>query len=204
MRYIRHIRSNLLPEPEFTGEEHKDDKRVAEFDQAFDQVATALGELYLVDPEGGCGVEGAPISMSRYVDICRQHMIVVDRRAWHPDIVRILYEQLQSMSDGWTLAIDVAGSRSGQAQIVVEADGTIHGWSDFSAHSILESFGFPPLRGFVTKVRFATVSFLENWKRRRTIRKALSQPFRIEDHIHPYPNQIGEQAGRGDGDKPPN
>jgi hypothetical protein len=204
MRYIRHIRSNLLPEPEFTGHEHKDDKRVAEFDQAFDQVATALSDLYLVDPKGGCGVEGAPISMSRYVDICRQHTIVVGRQAWHSDIVRILHEQLQSMPDGWTLAIDVDGSHSGQAQIVVEADGTIHGWSDYSAHSVLENFGFPPLCGFVTKVRFAAVSILENLKRRRTIRKALSQPFSIEDHIHPYSNQIGEQAGRGDGDKPSN
>lgn len=185
MKYIRHRRFEDLPSPVYTGEEHKDESLVREFDEAFDRVAAALSEVYLVDTEGGCGIEGAPISMSRYVDICRQHTIVVERGAWHPDVVRILHEQLKSLPQGWTFAIDVAGCPSGQAHIVVESDGTVHGWSDYAARAALSVFGFDRLTGLFRNIDFAVTSFMDDLRRRRSIRKALSKPFRIEDHIQP-------------------
>ncbi len=185
MRFIRHRRFENLPSPVCTGAEHNDESLVREFDEVFDRLAAALGELYLVDTEGGCGIEGAPISMSRHVDICRQHMIVVQREAWHPDVIRILIEQLESLPPGWTIAIDVGGCPRGQAHIVVEADGTVHGWSDHGARAVLSAFGFDRLTGLFRKMDFAATSFIDELRRRRSIRKALSMPFRIEDHIQP-------------------
>lgn len=185
MRYIRHRRFEDLPSAVYTGEEHKDESLVREFDEAFDRVAAALSEVYLVDSEGGCGIEGAPISMSRYVDICRQHTIVVERGAWHPDIVRILHEQLKSLPQGWTFAIDVAGCPSGQAHIVVESDGTAHGWSNYAARNALSHFGFDRLSGLFRNINFAINSLMDDLRQRRAIRNAISKPFRIEDHIQP-------------------
>lgn len=201
MRFIRHFRFEGLPKPKFTGDEHKDEARVKEFDNAFDLVATALGDLYLVDTEGGCGVEGAPISMSRYVGVCRQHTIVVDRKAWHPDVVRILFEQLQVLPKGWTLAIDATEFPPGQAHIVVTADGVVHGWSDFSARSTLKTFGFGDLEGVCRNLHFAVVSFIDELKRKIVIWRVRRNPFDIEDHIQKT-NADAQQASRGGRDQP--
>jgi hypothetical protein len=166
MQFVRHLRYEDLPSPECTGEEHKDEVLVREFDEAFDRLAAALSELYLVDTEGGCGIEGAPISMCRYVDIYRQHTLVVERQAWHPDVIRILHQQLQQQPAGWTFAIDATEFPPGQAHIVVEQDGTVHGWCDFSASSTLSAFGFNELRGLLRIARFKTVSFIDRLKRK--------------------------------------
>ena len=166
MKFIRHLRYEGLPSPEYTGEEHKDEALVREFDEAFDRLAAALGQLYLVDTEGGCEIEAAPISMCRYVDICRHHTIVVERQAWDPDVIQILHEQLQQLPAGWTFGIDATDFPTGQAHIVVEQDGTVHGWCDFPAGSILSVFGFKELRGPFRIARFKTVSFIDRLKRK--------------------------------------
>lgn len=113
-----------------------------------------------MDAEGGCGVQGAPIYMDRHVDVCRQHTIVVDRQAWHPDVVKILHGQLQVLPKGWMLAIDATEFPEGQAHIVVEADGTVHGWSDYAARHTLNAFGFDHLKGPLQHLYFAVGSMI--------------------------------------------
>ncbi|MBB5353910.1 hypothetical protein HNR46_004175 [Haloferula luteola] len=182
MRFIRHPRFKDLPKPEFTGEEHKDEARVKEFDDAFDRIAASLSDLYLVDTESGCGVQGAPISMSRHVDICRQHTIVVDRQAWHPDVIKVLHKQLQELPNGWTLAIDASEFPPGQAHITVEPDGTVHGWSDYSARATLSAFGFDDLKGPIRNLRFAAVGFVDDLRTKIELRRVIRRPFNVQDH----------------------
>jgi len=145
--------------------------RLREFDDAFDRAAVALGEVYLVDCGDGGGVKGSPISMSRYFDPCRQHTIVVFPKAWHPDVVRILCEQLQALPSGWTFAIDASEFPPGQAHIIVEADGTVHGWSEFSARSTLTAFGFPEIGNPLKCLSFRIVSAVADWFRRNKLRR---------------------------------
>jgi hypothetical protein len=180
MQYKRQPRCEDLPVPVYTGKEHEDEAVVREFDSAFDNVAVALGKLYLVDTEGGQGIEGAPISMSRYVDVCRQHTIVVNRRAWHPDIITILHKELERLSAGWTLAIDATEFPPGKAHIVVEADGTVHGWSDFSARSTLTDFGFEQPK-FLTLVRLYLVELFDSFRKKCRRKKPSVMPTRLED-----------------------
>ncbi|MBX3742964.1 MAG: hypothetical protein KF712_18410 [Akkermansiaceae bacterium] len=156
LRFIRHTDYDDLPRVLFTGEEHKDDAMVKEFDHAFDLVASALRELHEVDADGGD--HDAPIYMTRYVDICRQHTIVVARAAWHPGIVTVLYRELQKMPEGWTLQIDATDFPPGQAYVVVTADGTVHGWAEFRARRTLTAFGFPGIGGLVPGLLFAVRS----------------------------------------------
>ncbi len=195
MQYKRQPRYKDLPIPAYTGEEHKDEAIVREFDNAFDSVAAALGKLHLVDTEAGCGVERAPVSMSRYVDVCRQHTIVINRRAWHPDIVTILHNELQRLPTGWTLAIDATEFPPGQAHIVVEADGTVHGWSDFSARSTLSDFGFEQPR-FLTLVRLYFVELFDSFRKKCRRKKPSVMPTRLEDQY----DYLQKNAKGEDGD----
>lgn len=181
MRFVRHLHFEDLPSPEYTGEEYKDDARVREFDEAFDRLAAALSELHLVDTEGGCGIQGAPISMSRYVDVCRQHTIVIKRQAWHPEVVSVLHKQLQALPAGWTFAIDATEFPPGQAHMVVDADGTVHGWSDYSARSTLSRFGFDGFRSTFQQVQFALTSMIDQQRTKWRIRKVLRRSSRQGD-----------------------
>lgn len=182
MLFVHHLRYHDLPSPDFTGREHEDESMVREFDEAYDQLAAALSELYLVDSGGSHPVEGAPIHMDRYVDVCRQHTIVVDRLAWHPDVVEVLHQQLQQLPIGWIFAIDATDFPPGQALIVVEKDGRVHGWSDYSARSTLETFGFAGIGGPIRQLKFAVVSTIDRMRRRREMRKLMQRPFDYREH----------------------
>lgn len=166
------------------GEEVSREEQEREFDEAFDRVVEALGEAYLVDSGDRGEIQGAPISMSRYFDPCLQHTIVVYPKAWHPDVVRILHEVLETLPAGWTFAIDVSDS-PGQAYIVVEADGTVHGWSDYSARSTLTAFGFEELEGPLKCGWFWITSVYDDWRRGLRLRafKKKMKNIRIEDLV---------------------
>lgn len=188
MRFLRHINYGSLPRMGSFEESISREDRLKEFDEAFDRVAAALGEVYLVDDGDGGGVKGSPISMSRYFDPCRQHTIVVYPKAWHPDVVRILCEQLQALPSGWTFAIDASEFPPGQAHIVVEADGTVHGWCEFRARSTLAAFGFPAITNPVKSIWFRIYSAVDNgfrsWKLRRFRKRVAGS--RIEDLIQTH------------------
>jgi len=184
MRFVRHLRYKDLPQIKSFGEDSTREEKEREFDGAFDRVVEALGEVYLVDSGDRGEIQGAPISMSRYFDPCLQHTIVVYRKAWHSDVVRILHEVLQTLPAGWTFAIDVSDS-PGQAYIVVEADGTVHGWSDFSARSTLTAFGFEELEGALKCGWFWITSMIHIWRRElwwRSFKKKIKNT-RIEDLV---------------------
>ena len=184
MRFVRHLRYKDLPRTNSFSEDSSREAQAREFDEAFDRVVEALGELYLVDSGDRREIEGAPISMSRYFDPCLRHTIVVYRKAWHPDVVRILHEVLQTLPAGWTFAIDVSDS-PGQAYIVVEADGTVHGWSDYSARATLAAFGFEGLEGTLKCACFWITSVFHVWRRKlwwRSFKKKIKNT-RIEDLV---------------------
>ncbi len=166
------------------GEDSTREEKEREFDEAFDRVVEALSEVYLVDSGDRGEIQGAPISMSRYFDPCLQHTIVVYPKAWHPDVVRILHEVLQTLPAGWTFAIDVSDS-PGQAYIVVEADGTVHGWSDYSARSTITAFGFKELEGSLKCACFWITSAIDVWHRElrwKSFRKKIKNT-RVEDLV---------------------
>ena len=184
MRFVRHPRYKNLPRMKSFGDEVSREEQELEFDEAFDRVVEALSRVYLVDSGDRGEIQGAPISMSRYFDPCLQHTIVVYRKAWHSDVVRILHEVLQTLPAGWTFAIDVSGS-PGQAYIVVEADGTVHGWSDYSARSTLTAFGFEKLEGLLKCGWFWITSVYDDWRRglRLWALKRKMKNIRIEDLV---------------------
>jgi hypothetical protein len=164
MKFVRHPRYKDLPRMKSFGEEVSREEQEREFDEAFDRVVEALSEVYLVDSGDRGEIQGAPISMSRYFDPCLQHTILVYPKAWHPDVVIILHEVLQTLPAGWTFAIDATEFPPGQALIVVEADGTVHGWSYFSARSTLTAFGFEKLGGPLTCAWFWITSVYDDWR----------------------------------------
>ncbi|PAW65946.1 MAG: hypothetical protein B9S38_14350 [Verrucomicrobiia bacterium Tous-C4TDCM] len=167
------------------GEEVSREEQVREFDEAFDRVVQALSEVYLVNSGDGDQIKGAPIWMDRFFDPCLQHTIVVSSQAWHPDVVSILREVLQTLPAGWTFAIDATEFPPGQALIVVEADGTVHGWSYFSARSTLTAFGFEKLEGPLTCAWFWITSVYDEWRSELRLRafKRKMKSTRIEDLI---------------------
>ena len=117
---------------------------IAESDLRFDRLASRLSELYLVD--SGDGPKSAVIYMSRHVDPCRHHTVVIDEPAWHRNVIQAMLEVLSDLPDGWSFGIDATAFPPGQAHIMITGSGDIYGWSEYRSRTTLDRFGFEPLR----------------------------------------------------------